>query len=269
MEFHKMSALGNDFAVFRSDKLPSAATVKAIADRRNGVGCDQVIVLTEPEDDLADTHMHIYNCDGSKVESCGNAARAVALLLGREGGKSELVIATDERLLDVEIHGDEIRVDMGIARRDWRDIPLAKAADTRNLPLSIGEFDDGAAVNMGNPHAVFFVADAEKVPLAKLGPTIENHRLFPQKTNVEAVSPTADGLRVRVWERGVGITPACGSGACAALVAAADRGLSERKNNIIMDGGTLTIHWLADGHVLMSGTAALNFSGTLPSGIWD
>ena len=264
-----MSALGNDFAVFQTEKLPDEGTVRAIAERRRGVGCDQVIVLAPPEDDDADARMHVYNRDGSKVESCGNAARAVALLLSRQTGRTELAIAMKDRLLDAEILGDVIRVDMGIARQDWRDIPLAKPVDTQNLPLAVGEFKRPAAVNMGNPHAVFFVADAERVPLESLGGTIENHKLFPERTNVEAVSAADNGLRLRVWERGVGITPACGSGACAALVAAVQRGLSSRKNLVIMDGGELTVEWLADGHVLMSGGAQLNFSGTLPEEIWE
>ncbi len=264
-----MSALGNDFAVFRSEELPNKATVQAIADRRNGIGCDQVIVLSAAADPTVDIHMRAYNRDGSKAENCGNAARAVALLLAAESDKSDFAIATDDRILDAELVEGGVRVDMGIVRRDWRDIPLSKPMDTMAMPLEVGELKQPSAINVGNPHAVFLVEDVTKIPLEKLGGRVENHPFFPQKTNVEMVSAEPECLRARVWERGVGITPACGSGACAALVAAAAKGVSPRKNIVKMEGGDLTVEWLADNHVLMSGAAQLNFSGRIPPGTWQ
>jgi len=176
-----------------------------------------------------------------------------------------VVIETAAGLLDADKGGGElISVDMGRARLDWRDIPLEQATDTLNLPISEKELSDGCAVNMGNPHLVFFVEDVEAVPLEVVGPKLERHKMFPQRTNVgiaQVIAP--DRLRLRVWERGAGITQACGSGACAALVAANRRGLCDKKAEIELDGGVLTIEWLSDEHVLMTGPVATSFHGTL------
>jgi diaminopimelate epimerase len=198
------------------------------------------------------------------VSACGNATRCVAWLLMREKGE-RVVIETKAGLLDAESRGQwQVAVDMGRARLDWREIPLSEAVDTLRLPLTVGPLAEPVAVSMGNPHAVFFVDDAEAVELASLGPVLEHHAMFPERANIEiAQILSPDRIRMRVWERGSGITRACGTGACATLVAAARRGLTGRKAEIVLDGGTLTIEWLKDDHVLMTGPVALAFSGTL------
>ncbi len=211
--------------------------------------------------------MRIRNPDGSEAEACGNATRCVAWLLGRETGESRVRIETVAGLLQAEIEGDgRIAVDMGLARTNWREIPLARAADTDCVDLALGPLSTPVCTNIGNPHATFFVDDAEAVDLAALGPTLENHPMFPQRANIGVAAIRARGdIRLRVWERGAGITRACGSGACAAVVAAHRRGLSERRAIVRLDGGSLDIDWRADGHVIMTGPAALSFEGSFDS----
>ena len=266
--FIKMHGLGNDFVVLDTREMPlrlNAAQVRGIADRHKGVGCDQVIVIEKTDTGLADVGMRIFNADGGEVEACGNASRCVAALVMEELNRDHLIIETKAGLLDAEGQANgSITIDMGRAKLDWRDIPLREAADTLHLPLSLGPLSDPAAVNMGNPHAVFFVKDAEAIDLESLGPKLERHAMFPERANIEVaqiISP--EKIRVRVWERGTGITLACGTGACAALVAANRRGLASRKADIVLDGGVLTIEWLKDEHVLMSGPAAISFTGRL------
>lgn len=267
-DFLKMHGLGNDFVVLdtrRNDLALTPAQVRAISDRHRGVGCDQLIVLEKPRSRLSDAWMTIYNPDGSQSGACGNATRCVAWLLMNESKRDKVVIETIAGLLDGEARGDGlVAVDMGPARLDWRDIPLAEASDTLHLDIAAGPLARPAAVSMGNPHAVFFVDDAAAIDLAALGPVLEHHPLFPERTNVEIVQVLSrKTLRMRVWERGAGITQACGSGACAALVAAARRGLTGRKADVVLDGGTLSIEWLPDDHVLMTGPVALSFAGRL------
>ena len=266
--FIKMHGLGNDFVILddRDGALAlSRDHVRAIADRRRGVGCDQLIVLEKPTDATADVFMRIYNPDGSESGACGNATRCVASLVMREQAESHIIVETISGLLDCENQGGGLySVDMGPARVDWRDIPLANAEDTAQVNVEAGPLKNPVAVNMGNPHAVFVVDDAEAIDLTTYGPEIETHSLFPERTNVEAVQVLApDRIRMRVWERGAGITQACGSGACAALVATARRGLTERKADVVLDGGVLTIEWLADNNVLMTGPVATSFTGQL------
>lgn len=268
VNFVKMHGLGNDFVVLDARSRPldlGPERVRAIADRRTGVGCDQVIVLQPPQSDLADAYMRIFNADGGEVAACGNGARCVAAMVMEEKGNSHVIIETAAGLLDGEAAGDGmISVDMGPAALDWRDIPLSEPMDTLHLGIENGQLKDPVAVSMGNPHAVFFVDDANAVALETSGPAIERHALFPEYTNVEAAEVRASGdIRVRVWERGVGITRACGSGACAALVAANLRGLAGRAADVELDGGRLAIEWLPDNHVLMTGPVARTFSGTL------
>ncbi len=266
--FVKMHGLGNDFVVLdartRAFALEAPA-IRAIADRKTGVGCDQLIVIEPPREALADAFMRIRNADGSEVQACGNATRCVASLLMEESGERHAVIQTVAGLLDAEALPDgRIAVDMGPARLDWREIPLAKPQDTLRLDLSVGLLAAPVAVSMGNPHAVFFVDDVAAIPVEEVGPAVEKHPLFPEYTNVEFVQVLdRSRLRMRVWERGTGVTRACGSGACASLVAAARRGLSERSADVVLDGGTLHIEWLPDGHVLMTGPALVSFRGTL------
>jgi diaminopimelate epimerase len=266
--FLKMHGLGNDFVVLDARHQPlrlSAAGARALADRRTGIGCDQVIIVEAARRPGADAFMRILNADGSEVEACGNASRCVADLLGRGSGRADVAIDTAAGPLSARRNDDgSVTVDMGPARLDWQQIPLAREMDTLHLPLSAGVLSDPVGVSMGNPHAVFFVPDAEAVDLPTLGPALEHDPLFPQRTNVEAVTVRApDRLRMRVWERGAGITMACGTGACAALVAAARRGLSARAAWVELDGGRLWIEWREDGRVLMTGPVATSFAGTL------
>jgi diaminopimelate epimerase len=264
--FVKMHGLGNDFVVLdaRARAVPlSPLRIRAISDRRTGVGCDQLIVVAPPTSATADAAMLIYNADGTEVGACGNASRCVAWMLMRERGCDRVVIETKAGLLDAESRGPSlVAVDMGRARLDWRDIPLARAADTLHLDLTVGTLSDPVGVSMGNPHAVFFVDDAEAVDLAALGPVLEHHPLFPERANIEVAEVLSrERIRMRVWERGSGITMACGTGACATLVAAARRGLTGRKAEIVLDGGMLAIEWLPDDHVLMTGPVAMSFAG--------
>jgi diaminopimelate epimerase len=268
LSFLKMHGLGNDFVVIDARRQKVAldeAEARRIADRRRGIGCDQLILIEPARSRLADAFMRIRNADGGEVEACGNATRCVADLLMREKGERHVVIETVAGLLDAEAAGDGlISVDMGAARLDWREIPLARPMDTLHLDLSIGGLSDSVAVNIGNPHAVFFVADAEAVDVAALGPVIERHPLFPERVNVEiATVLSPERIRMRVWERGAGITRACGTGACATLVAAARRKLTGRRAEVVLDGGSLEIEWLPDNHLRMTGPVAVSFSGEL------
>ena len=266
-EFVKMHGLGNDFVVLDARRHPLAidgARAAAIADRRTGVGCDQLIVLEPARDRRADAFMRIRNADGGEVEACGNAARCIAALLMDETGRAHATLETAAGLLVADRRGADIAVDLGPVKLDWREIPLARAMDTLHLDFARGALADPAAVNVGNPHVVFFVDDAEAVDLAALGPGIERDPLFPARINVEIVqrlSPTL--LRMRVWERGAGITRACGTGAAASLVAAHRRGLVGRKATIVLDGGPLEIEWRKDGHAIMTGPVATSFAGRL------
>jgi diaminopimelate epimerase len=266
--FMKMHGLGNDFVVLDGRAHPmriDPERARAISDRRLGVGCDQLIVVHPPRDPGAEAFMQILNADGDEVEACGNASRCVADLLMRESGRDGAVIETVYGLLPAErVEGGLVAVDMGLARARWDEIPLAGETDTDHVDIEVGPFSDGCAVNIGNPHIVFFVDDMDLIAFEEYGPLVEKHPLFPRRVNVEAVQVLArDRLRMRVWERGVGVTRACGSGACASLVAAARRGLSERKAEVILDGGPLVIEWLENGHVRMAGPVALSFTGEL------
>ncbi|PKU24329.1 diaminopimelate epimerase [Telmatospirillum siberiense] len=266
--FLKMHGLGNDFVVLDARSQPlvlSAEAVRRIGDRRTGVGFDQMVVVGPTKTKLADAFMTIWNADGSEVSACGNATRCVAWMLMQESGQPHAVIETRAGLLDAQTAaGGLISVDMGPAYLDWRDIPLGQAVDTNHLPLRLEGLTDPVGVGMGNPHAVFFVDDAEAVDLSRLGPILEHDPLFPERCNIEVVQPIGpDRLRMRVWERGAGITLACGTGACATVVAAARRGLIGRSAEVVLDGGTLSIEWMKDNHVLMTGPVALSYSGTL------
>jgi diaminopimelate epimerase len=269
--FRKMHGLGNDFVVLdaRSAAIPLATRqIRTIADRRLGVGCDQLIVLEPPSAKGADAFMRIYNPDGSEAEACGNATRCVAALLMAERGRDAVEIQTVAGLLEAEKAGPgalpTVSVDMGPARLDWRDVPVAQACDTLRMPVGVGPLQEPVGCSMGNPHATFFVADLAAIDIAAIGPQLETHAFFPQRANIGFAQIVGENrLRLRMWERGAGITMACGSGACAAGVAAARRGLTGRKVEVILDGGTLGIEWLPDGHVLMTGPVSLAFEGAL------
>lgn len=270
--FVKMHGLGNDFVVLdaRGRALDlTDAQVRAIADRRTGVGCDQLIVVRPPRDGGADAFMEIRNADGGEVEACGNATRCVAGVLMRESGRDAAVVQTVAGLLAGRAGaGGSVTVDMGAARLDWREIPLGEACDTLHVPLALGPLSDPVATNIGNPHATFFVADVDAIDLAALGPQLEHHPIFPQRANIGVAQVAADGtIRLRVWERGVGITRACGTGACAAMVAAARRGLTGRAARVLLDGGPLEMAWRDDGHVMMTGAVATSFTGFLDASL--
>ena len=271
--FLKMNGLGNDFVVVEAREAPftpDAAAVRAIADRASGVGCDQLIAV-EPSP-RADAFMRIWNADGGEVEACGNASRCVAWLLMEEGGREAVTLDTAGGLLQARRAGpSSITVDRGAPRLDWRDIPLVEEMDTRGIELQIGPIDapllhTPGCVSMGNPHVVFFVAEAAGAPVQQVGPMIEHHPLFPEGVNVGFAEVRArDRIALRVWERGAGETRACGTGACAALVAAHRRGLTGRRAEVELTGGVLEIEWReSDGHVLMTGPVALDYTGTLP-----
>jgi diaminopimelate epimerase len=266
--FIKMHGLGNDFVVLDARTQEIAlddARARAIADRHTGVGCDQLLVMERPKRAGADVFMRIRNADGDEVEACGNGTRCIAAALMRETGKPRVVIETVAGLLEASAaDAAGVTVDMGPARLGWREIPLARECDTLNVPVALGPLADPVCTNMGNPHATFFVPDAVAVDVAALGPQLEHHAMFPERANIGIASLAGkDRLRFRVWERGVGITVACGTGACAAAVAAARRGLTGRRVTVVADGGSLEIEWRPDGHVLMTGPAAVSFSGIL------
>src|SRR5262249_1856906 len=235
-----------------------AADVRALADRRTGIGCDQVILLEPPRHSAAQVMMRIRNPDGGEAEACGNATRCVADLLRRETGGTRVRIETVAGLLDTETLPDgRIAVDMGRARTSWHEIPLARAMPTDCVPVALGPLAAPVCTNIGNPHATFFVADVEAVDLAALGPILETDPLFPERANIGvAAMRDPENIRVRVWERAAGLTRACGSGACAALVAAHRRGLAGREAAVELDGGRLDIAWRNDGHVIMTGPVA-------------
>jgi diaminopimelate epimerase len=260
--FVKMHGCGNDFVILDERPRPLGLTpvrAAAIANRHTGIGCDQLIVL-QP-DAAAGIFMRIYNPDGSEAGACGNATRCVADILLRETGRTRVVIRTiSGDLPSVRRSGGLIEVDMGPPKLDWADIPLAGPMDTLTLDLP----GEPAAVSMGNPHATFFVSDLAIVPITETGPKLEHDKLFPQRANIgfaQVLDPAT--IRLRVWERGAGLTLACGSGACAALVNAHRRGLTHRKANVIVDGGILEIEWRDDGHVLMTGPVATVFTGEI------
>jgi len=270
--FLKMHGLGNDFVVLDGRRAPlavDAAAARALADRRTGIGCDQVILLEPPRHPGALVLMRIHNPDGGEAEACGNATRCVADLLRRVTGNPRVRIETIAGLLEAEALPDgRIAVDMGPARTSWREIPLGRAMNTERVELGLGPLAGPVCTNIGNPHATFFVDDAEAIDLAALGPVLEHDPLFPQRANI-GVATVRDhkNIRLRVWERGAGITRACGSGACAALVAAHRRGLAGRRAAVVLDGGVLDIAWREDGHVVMTGPVALSFEGAFDSGL--
>ena len=270
--FLKMHGAGNDFVVLdlrHGAVRVDAALARALADRHRGVGCDQVISL-EPSQ-RGDVFMRIHNPDGTEAQACGNGTRCVASLMFAENGRDKTLIETRAGLLEGRLgENGLVQIDMGLAYLDWRDIPLAGQMDSLQLDLDF-QRDQGpaltgpCAVGMGNPHAVFFVDDMDAVDIPTVGPVLEHHALFPEQANIGFVQILGpDHLRIRVWERSAGLTLACGSGACAALVAAHRRGKCGRRARLQADGGELIIEWReSDGHVLMSGAVATAYAGVV------
>ena len=256
--FHKMHGLGNDFVIVDARKQPFEVTpvlAKAIADRRTGVGCDQLIVL-EPSE-TADLKMRIWNQDGGEVESCGNATRCVVQLTGAR------TIDSDGGLLTGENLGAEVEVAIGEPRFGWDEIPLAYATDTNPLPMAWDALENPIALNVGNPHLVFFVPDAREVPLDELGPRIEHDPAFPERININVATFVNDRLKLRTFERGAGETRACGTGACASAVAAIVTKRAQSPVTVEMTGGTLTVAWAPGEPIRMRGTATHVFEGEL------
>ena len=264
VDFTKMHGLGNDFVVLDSRVHPvpaiDTALARALADRRTGIGCDQLILL-EPSD-AADFRMRIFNHDGGEVEACGNASRAAALLHG-----SAASVETSGGTIHVEPTNGGASVDMGKPRFDWEAIPLAYGMDTAVMPVGWEGLDRPGAVNVGNPHVVFFVENTDAVPLDVIGPQIETDPLFPQRINVNvATIENRSHIRLRVWERGAGLTRACGTGACATAVHAMRRGLVEREVTVTLPGGDLIIGWDDSERIRMTGPASESYRGSFE---WD
>jgi diaminopimelate epimerase len=260
MRFHKMHGLGNDFVVIDARRGPvsvDAPLARAIADRRTGIGCDQLILL-EPSE-AADLRMRIFNPDGGEVEACGNAARCVTLL---EGGAP--TIETRGGTISGRANGAGASVDMGLPRFGWEEIPLAYPIDTAALPVAWEELQRPFAVNVGNPHVVFFVnRPVETIKLDRLGPLVENDPLFPDRVNVNVAQIDDQAIRLRVWERGAGLTQACGTGACATAVAAIATRRARSPVEVHLPGGTLTIEWTRGEPIRMTGPAAHVFTGEI------
>jgi diaminopimelate epimerase len=275
--FRKMNGLGNDFVVLDGRALPlviADAKARAIANRTSGIGCDQLIVMERS--DIADVKMRIWNAEGGEVESCGNASRCIADIIMQENRSTTATIDTKGGLLSARTApGGLVTIDQGAPRFDWKDIPLSeKFADTRYIELTVGPMEkplihSPSVVNVGNPHCIFWVDDLDVVDLSKVGPMIENHMLFPQRTNVELVKITSrDHAIVRVWERGAGLTRACGTAACAVMAAGHRLKRFGERARISLPGGDLFMAINPDnGHVLMTGPAAHDFDDVLPAAL--
>lgn len=256
--FHKMHGLGNDFVIIDARESPfdvTSALARAVADRRTGIGCDQLILLEDS--DLAEVRMRIWNSDGGEVESCGNAARCVVALTDAR------TIETAGGLLEGAAVGDGVEVSIGQPRFGWEEVPLAYAMDTAALPLAWGELEHPMALSVGNPHLVFFVDDLAAVPIEELGPIIEQDAAFPERINVNVAQIADGGIRLKTWERGAGLTLACGTGACATAVAAIKSKRVASPVEVTMQGGKLTISWAPGETVRMRGGATHVFEGEL------
>ena len=262
--FVKMHGLGNDFVVFdvrESDFTLRADQARALSDRHTSVGCDQIIYIRDS--DKADAYLGIQNSDGSDAEACGNATRCVALLL-TDGKDGEVTMETEAGVLQCKVENGQVSVDLGVPRTDWREIPLAEERNTLRLRLGMGSLPEGVAVNVGNPHIIFFPEAGASLNISQLGPKIECHELFPERVNVSfADIESRRHIALEVWERGTGVTKACGTAAAAAAVAAVRIGRVERSVTIQMLGGDLQIEWRPDDHVILSGSTALSFEGRL------
>lgn len=277
----KMNGLGNDFIVVdaRASKIHfSRDQIARLSNRQTGIGCDQFIVMEESPYDAADVFMRIYNEDGGEVDACGNASRCIAALVAKEANISDVTIATNAGLLPSRVDGGMVRVDMGKPKFAWQDIPLSEEfGDTRGIELQIGPIDapllhTPSVVNVGNPHAVFWVTDdPDSFDLHLFGGLLENHPIFPERANISLAQVVApDRIKVRVWERGVGLTRACGTAACAVAACAARTGRTGREMTIALPGGDLLLNWReTDDHILMTGPWALDGEGILPADLLE
>ncbi len=276
LHFRKMNGLGNDFVVLDARKTPiaiSEAQARAIADRKSGIGCDQLIVMENSP--IADVRMRIWNAEGGEVPSCGNASRCVADLMFDELGVTATTIDTKGGFLLAKKAGDHlITIDQGMPKFDWKDIPLSEVfADTRHIELQVGPIDapllhSPSVVNVGNPHCIFWVNDLDVVDLSRVGPMLEHHPLFPERANISLAKVVArDHVLLKVWERGTGLTLACGTAACATMAAGHRIKIIDAKCTITLPGGDLFMSVNEEGHIIMTGPAALDFEGTLPEGL--
>lgn len=278
--FLKMNGLGNDFVVVQTltqSFEPTPDEIRAIAKRGDGgIGCDQVIAIDPPKAEGASAYVRFWNADGEETGACGNGTRCVAWLLMQSAGKTEVAFDTVAGRLSGVAAGEKlVTVDMGPPRLAWNQIPLASEMDTAQVDLQVGPSDAPwvqapVCVSMGNPHVVFFVdAPVSDDFATKVGGLVEHHPLFPEGVNVGfAHVESRDHIRLKVWERGAGLTQACGTGACAAQVAAVRRGLTDRKARVEFESGSLTIEWReSDGHVIMTGPVSMDFAGKLPEAV--
>lgn len=263
LRFSKMHGLGNDFVIIdlrRHFITLSPQVIERLADRHTGIGCDQLVTLQTATEDNADILVRFYNQDGSQSGACGNATRCVADMMMTEKDITEVVLQTQSGLITCHRVGQMIEADMGVANFEWQQIPLAKEKDVRHICLA--GLRDGTALSMGNPHVVFFVPNLTDYDLAVVGPVIEHDALFPERVNVglaQIIKPNV--IKLLVWERGAGITQACGSGACAAAMAAFDKGLVARNVTIELPGGTLTIRIDQQNHLWMTGPVSYVYQG--------
>ena len=256
--FHKMHGLGNDFVIFDAREEPLAMDeplARAISDRRTGIGCDQLIVL-EPST-VADIRMRIWNHDGIEVESCGNASRCVVALIHAKS------IETGGGMVTGTEHGSDIEVSLGEPHFEWDQVPITYAMPTNPMPMAWGELQHPVALSVGNPHIVFFVENADRIDLDELGPRIEHDPVFPERINVNVAEIHSDGIRLRTWERGSGITRACGTGASATAVAAILTKRVQSPVKVTMRGGSLTIAWEPGQPIRMRGGATYVFKGEI------
>ena len=278
VKYVKMNGLGNDFVVFDARQTPLALTgdqVRWISDREQGIGCDQLIVVEAGPTREVDVRMRIFNQDGGEVGACGNATRCVAALVARDAGKTDILVQTEADLLSCKVEGENVRVDMGEPKFDWQSIPLSEEfRDTRGIELQIGPIDapvlhTPSVVNVGNPHAIFWVNDdPDSYDLELFGPMLENHPIFPERANISLAQVlSVNRVKLRVWERGVGLTRACGTAACAVVAAGARKGLIERETDVHLPGGVLAMQWRERGdHIIMSGPFELEREGEISLG---
>ena len=258
LQVHKMHGLGNDFVILDGREEPvtmTEALARRLCDRHDGIGCDQLILIEHS--DKADVRMRIWNHDGGEVQSCGNASRCVVALTGANS------IETGGGIVAGKSEGDEVEVTLPAPKFGWADIPLGYPMDTAPVPLGWGPLDRPMAVNVGNPHVVFFVEDPQAIPLDQIGPSIEHDPAFPERINVNVASVDTDGITLRTWERGAGLTRACGTGACATAVAAIASKRATSPVKVTMPGGTLTIGWEPGGEITMRGAATYVFKGEI------
>ena len=273
VNFLKMHGLGNDFVIIdmrtNMSKLENSL-IKKISDRKKGIGCDQLISIYKSDDGISDCKIKIFNCDGSEAESCGNAIRCVGSELLNEIDKDNLLIETKGGLVDVEEQSDGmITVDMGLAKFNWDQIPLSHPQDTSDLMIQVGKLKKGVAVNIGNPHVIFFYENLVETQLLEDCKKVSKMKIFPSGVNISIVKiENKNKISLITYERGCGFTQACGTAACASVVVSHKLNLCERRTEVLMKGGMLIIDYLSDGHVLMTGSVSKVFQGVLNESIF-